>query len=102
MGNERSIYFGNKTHLRVEGVRTCSLVLWSGFILHLEKIFYIPSFSINLISISRLVPYGYSFQFLDKSLLLYFKFEIVGNDTLCEGLFSIDLQNDTTYNTLHI
>ena len=68
----------------------------------LEKTFYIPSFSRNLISVSRLVPYGYSFHFSDKSLLTYFKYDVVGNGTLCDDLFFIDLQNDTTHNTLHV
>ena len=33
----------------VEAVGTCKLVLSSGFILQLEKTFYIPSFARNLI-----------------------------------------------------
>ena len=86
----------------VEGVGTCSLVLRSGFILILEKTFYIPSFLRNLISVSRLVPFGYSFQFSNKSLLIYYKSDVVGNDTLFDGLFSIDLQNNTTHNALHV
>ena len=88
--------------LHVEGVGTCSLVLSSGFVLCLEKTFYIPSFSRNLISVSRLVPLGYSFQFSNKYLLIYYKYDIAGNDILSDGLFSIDLKNDTTHNTSHI
>ena len=63
--SEESIYSGNKMRSCVEGVGTCSLVLNSGFILCLEKTLYIPNFSRNLIYVSRLVPFGYSFQFLD-------------------------------------
>ena len=62
--SEQCIYSGNKMRSHVEAVGTCSLALSSGFILNLEKTFYIPSFSRNLISVSRLVPLGYSFNFL--------------------------------------
>ena len=71
----------------VEAIGTCNLVLSSGFILKLENTFYIPSFSKNLISISRLVPFGYSFNFSDTSFNLYYKFDLVGNGTLSDVFF---------------
>ena len=54
----------------MEAIGTCSLVLRSGFILELEKTFYVPSFFRNLISISRLVPLGFSFIFSDSGFSL--------------------------------
>ena len=39
----------------MEAIVTCSLELSSGFILQLEKTFYVPSFFRNLISVSALV-----------------------------------------------
>ena len=102
MGSEQSIYSANKMRSYVEGFGTCSLFLSSGFILYLEKIFYILSFSRNLISVSRLIPLGYSFQFSDKSLILYYKSDVVWNGTLSDDLFSIDLQNDAIHNDLHV
>ena len=71
----------------VEAVGTCKLVLDSGFILILEKTFYIPNFSRNLISVSRLVPLGYSFKFFDLSFSLFYKSDLIGNGTLSDGLF---------------
>ena len=47
----------------MEASGTCSFVLSSSFILELEKIFYVPSFSRNLISFSRLVFLGFTFNF---------------------------------------
>ena len=79
----------------VEVVGTCNLVLSSGFILNLEKTFYVPSFSKNLILVSRVVLLGYSFS-------LFYKSNLVGNGTLSNSLFSINLQNDTTNNTMHV
>ena len=71
----------------VEAIGTCNLVLSSGFILELEKAFYVPSFSMNLISISRLVPLVFSFNFTDSSFSLSNKFKAIGYSALM--VFSI-------------
>ncbi|CBI39190.3 unnamed protein product, partial [Vitis vinifera] len=81
MLSEQCIYSGNKMRSHVEAVGTCSLVLSSGFIFDLEKTFYVPSFSRNLISISRVVPLGYSFSFYETSFSLFYKSNLVGNGT---------------------
>jgi len=86
----------------VEVVITCTLVLSSGIVLVLEKTFYVPSFSKNLISVSRLVPLGYSFNFYETSFNLIYKSEVIGYGTLSDGLFFLDLQNNTTHNAIHI
>ena len=48
------------------------------------------------------MPLGYSFQFSEKLFNLYYKYDIIGNDTLSDGLFSLDLRNATTHNVMHI
>jgi len=63
MGREQSIYSENNMHSHVEAFGTCRLILNSHFVLDLEKTFYIPSFSRNLISVSRLLSLGYFFNF---------------------------------------
>ena len=63
MGSEYNVLSGNKVVSHVESIGTCSLVLDNGYVLDLERTFYIPSFSRILISVSRLVPLGYSFKF---------------------------------------
>ena len=102
MGNEQCIYSGNKMSSHVESIGTCNLVLSSGFILELEKTFYIPSFSKNLISISRLVPLGFSFNFTDSSFSISNKSKVIGYGALSYGLFHIQLHNDVTYNSMHV
>ena len=102
MGSEQSILSRNKMGSHVEAIGTCHLVLSSGFVLKLEKTFYVPSFSRNLISVSRLVPFGFSFTFSDKSFNLYNKSECVGNGILSDGLYCLNLQNNTAYNTMHV
>ena len=102
MGSEECIYSRNKLRSYVKAVGTCSLVLSSGYDLELERTFYIPNFSRNLISISRLVPLGYSFNFSSICFSLYYISDIVGNGILSHSLFRINLQNNATYTTLHV
>ena len=86
----------------MEAIGTCSLVLGGGFILNLEKTLYIPSFSRSLISISIVGPLGYPLCFYETSFNLFYKFNLVGNGTLYDGLFFINLQNNTTNNIIHV
>ena len=99
---EQFILSGNKMGSHVEAIGTCYLTLNSGFVLELQKTFYVPSFSRNLISISRLVPFGYSFHFSETSFNLIYKSDCVGNGILYDGLYCVFLQNDTTHNSLHV
>ena len=87
---------------RVEAISTYSHVLSSDFILELENTFYVPSVSRNLISISRLVPLGFSFSFSDSGFSLSNKSKVIGYGTLSYCLFHIQLQNDFTYNSMHV
>ena len=102
VGSEQYIYSGNKMGSLVEAIGTCKLVLDTGFILILERTFYVPSFSRNLISVSRLLPFGYCFKFLDNGFELFYKSKSVGNGTISDGLFRIQLQDSTSYDTLHV
>ena len=102
VSSEQFILFGNKMGSHVEAIGTCYLNLNGGFVLELQKTFYVPSFSRNLISISRLVPFGYSFHFSETFFSLIYKSECVGNGILSDGLYCIFLQNDTAYNSLHV
>ena len=72
------------------------------FVLVLEKTYYVPSFSGNLVLVSRLVPLGFFFNISDKFCNVYCKFELVGNGTLFDGLFRINLQNNTSYTSMHV
>jgi len=86
----------------VKAIRTCILTLSSDFILKLERTFYVPCFSRNLIYVSRLIPFRYSFNFKDTSFELFYNYECVGNDILFDGLYLLGLQNDATYSSMHI
>lgn len=62
----------------VEAIGTCKLILSSNFILVLEKTFYVPCFSKNLISVSKLSHLGFSVNFKDSGFTLCNKSGIVG------------------------
>ena len=102
VGSEQCIYLGSKMSSRVEAIATCSLVLSSCFILELEKTFYFPSFSRYLISISRLVPLRFSFNFTDSGFIISNKSKVICYGALSDGLFHIRLHNDVTYNSMHV
>ncbi|KAF7839613.1 Retrovirus-related Pol polyprotein from transposon TNT 1-94 [Senna tora] len=99
--SEQYIYLGNKMGSLVEAIGTCKLILNSGFVFILDRTFYVPSFSRNLISISKLVPLGYSSEFSNNMFKLFFKSNIVGNGTMSDGVFRVQLQDNTSYDTMH-
>ena len=86
VGSELSILSGNKMGSHVEGIGTCTLTLSNGFVLVLDMTFYIPSFSRNLISVSKLVPLGFSFTFQDNVFNLFYKSNHIGTSILADGL----------------
>ena len=90
MSSEQCIYSGNKMCSHVKVVGTCSLFLSSGFILNLEKTFYVPSFSRNLILVSRVVLLGYSFSFYETSFSLFYKL-ILLEMVHCLMVFSLSI-----------
>ena len=72
MDHERYIHSEGRSSSQMEAIGTCSLKLSRGFILQLEKTFYVSSFFRNSISVSALVPFGISCNFSDTD----FKFLI--------------------------
>ena len=70
--------------------------------MHLERTFYVPDFSRNLISISTLVPLGFSFNFSDSGFSLLRNSETVGYGILSDGLYRLELQNGIAHTSLHV
>ena len=100
VGSKCYIHSGWRLSSNVEAIRTCSLELSSGYVLQLEKTFYVTSFSRNLISVSALVPLGISCNFQDSSFSLLIKSKVIRKGTLRDGLYIVQLQNN--YNSLSI
>jgi hypothetical protein len=102
VGSEQTVLSGSRMGSHVEAIGTCILILDNGFVLKLERTFYVPSFSRSLISVSRLVPFGYSFHFKDTSFELFYNSKCVGNGILSDGLYRINLQNESIYSSMHV
>ena len=102
VGSELSLLSGTKMDSHVEAIETCTLTLSNDFVLVLEMTFYVPSFSRNLISVSRLVSLGFSFTFKDNVFNLFYKSNHIGTSILADGLYRISLQNETTNNYFHV
>ena len=95
--SERCIIMGNKMRSRVEAVGMFRLVLKTGHIIYLHDTFYVPGFSRNLLSVSRLVSFGYRVMFGPSSVSFYLNDVVVGNGILEDGLFKLSL--DTSFAT---
>ena len=73
-----------------------------GYVLDLNNVFYVLSFSINLISISKLLIVGYEFLF-ENSILSIFKNKVhIGGGTLVDSLFKIDIDPSFECNYLNM
>lgn len=84
----------------MEAIGTFRLVLRTGFILDLKRTFYISCFSRNLISISKLVPFWYSFNFFGTIFNLFKNSIIVGKSKMDDGLFKIHLNQNVPFSLM--
>ena len=75
---------------------------WFCFSFGKRKVLYIPSFFRNLVSISRLLPFGFFFNISNKFHNIYCKYDLIGNDTPFDGLFCLSLQNNISYTSMHV
>ena len=98
--SECSIYSGNQISSHVEMVETCKLVLRFGFVLDLERTFFVPSFFRNLILVSRLLPYGFGFKFVDISFHLIKDNVVVGDGILDNGIFKLYLNQSFNHSLI--
>ena len=87
----KGIYSENGMRSYVEAVGTFQLVLKYGFILDLENIVYVLSFFRNLVSIAKLVPFGFSFNFTSNNVSLLKNNTIIGHGFSSDGLYKLIL-----------
>ena len=102
MGHDQYIHSGGRSSSHLEAIDTCNLELSSDFIFQLEKTFYVSSFSRNLISISALVPLESLVIFPILILIFLIKSKVIGFGTLCDGLYSVHLRDNNSYNSLSL
>jgi transposase InsO family protein len=77
--------------------------LKSGYVLDLENVFFIPKFSRNLISVSRLDNVGFGFWFINSTFSIFKGEQFIGGGIKTDGLFKIDLDPnfENNYLSLH-
>ncbi|KAK3018761.1 hypothetical protein RJ639_003308 [Escallonia herrerae] len=85
----RNVLVGNGEKAQVEDVGTLRLVLESGFNLDLVDTVYVPSMTRNLISVSRLDAYGYSFKFENKCFSLFLYSRVIGSGLLDLNIYKL-------------
>jgi hypothetical protein len=100
--NEQPVYFGNKLFSHVEAVGTFRLILKTGYVLDLENVFFIPCFSRNLISVSKLDVIGFGFLFINSTFSVFKGENFIGGGTKVDGLFKIDLYSNFENNHLSL
>ncbi|KAK2988522.1 hypothetical protein RJ640_022473 [Escallonia rubra] len=93
---DRNVLVGNGEKAQVEAVGTLCLVLESGYNLNLVDTVYVPSMTRNLISVSRLDAYGYSFKFEDKGFSLFLYSRVIGSGLLEGNLYKLLLNASFT------
>ncbi|KAK3001597.1 hypothetical protein RJ639_021603 [Escallonia herrerae] len=93
---DRNVLVENGEKAQVEAVGTLRLVLESGFNLDLVDTVYVPSMTRNLISVSRLDAYGYSFKFENKGFSLFLYSRVIGSGLLEGNLYKLLLNASFT------
>ncbi|KAK3037571.1 hypothetical protein RJ639_030754 [Escallonia herrerae] len=93
---DRNVLVGNGEKAQVEAVGTLRLVLESGFNLDLVDTVYVSSMTRNLISVSRLDAYGYSFKFENKGFSLFLYSRVIGSGLLEGNLYKLLLNASFT------
>ena len=77
----------------IEGIETYCSILDSGYQLDLFETIYVPSISINLISVSRLDVCGFNGKFGSNSFSFFKISGFIGFDFLIDGLYKLKLDN---------
>ena len=87
----------NGSKVNVIAVGTLPLCLPSGLVLNLNKCYYVPALSMNIISGSCLLQDGYSFKSENNGCSIYMSNIFYGHAPLVNGLFLLNLERDETH-----
>ena len=95
--DESKLTVGNNEKADVIFVGDVILILDSGFRLMLKDTFYVPSFRRNLVSISCLDMYDYSFEIKNNVISLFLNSNKVGCCFMSNGLYRLCLSPNDIY-----
>jgi hypothetical protein len=88
---------GNESKVDVMAVGMLSLVLPSGLVLNLNKYYYVPALSMNIISGLCLLQDGYSFKSENNGCSIYINNIFYGHAPVVNGLFLLNLERNETH-----
>jgi hypothetical protein len=91
------MHVGNGSKVDVMAVGTLPLVLPSGLVLNLNKCYYLPVLSMNIISRSCLLQDGYSFKSENNGCSIYMNNIFYGHAPVVNGLFLLNLESNETH-----
>ena len=91
--DEMDLRVGNGAKVAALSVGTYDLILPSGLVLSLDNCYYVPALSRNIISISCLDKFGYSFVIKGNCCSIYFNNLFYGIAYATSGLYVLNLQS---------
>ena len=100
--NENFLFMGNRMKASIEGIGTYRLILDNGHHLDLIDTFYVPSVFRNLVSLSKLDVYGFTFKFRHRCFSLCKNNSIIGSGILMDGLYKLKLDNNFVESLLNV
>lgn len=86
-GPDETIFIGNSSTAKIEGVGNIVLKMMSEKIVTLNQVLHVPEIRKNLVSTSLLVKNGFKCIFVSNSVVLSKNDVYVGKGYLNEGLF---------------
>ena len=95
--DESKLTMGNNEKADVMFVGDVILILDSGFKLMLKDTFYVPSFRRNLVSVSCLDLYDYSFEIKSNVISIFINSNKVGYCHMSNGLYRLSLSPNDIY-----
>lgn len=87
--SEWFIYIGNILKAKVKVIGTYSQHLETNYQMDLMDIFYIPSISRNLVSLTKLDVAGHCYSSDCGKINLYFNLVFISSDILCDGVLKL-------------
>jgi hypothetical protein len=100
--NDQWVYSKNILFSCVEAVETFRLIFKTRYVLDLDNVFFIPCFSRNLISVSKLDIVGLGFLFINSTFSIFKGGNFIGGGIKIDSLFKIDLDPNFERNKLSL
>ena len=94
------VFVGNGTSEEAIGVGSYQLHLRSGRTLLLHDILHVPRIQHNLLSVTTLISFGFSFEFSNKCLVIFADGILYGHGSFMDGFIKLDL-NVSSYSSIN-